>query len=45
MAVTDEQDDTQPADLLLPVGADLDTNARAIARTLVERDLIGDWSI
>jgi len=45
VAVTDEQDDTQPADLRLPAGADLDTNARAIARGLVERDLIGDWSI
>lgn len=45
VAVAGQGDDAAPADLLLPVGADLDTNARAIARTLVERDLIGDWSI
>jgi bifunctional enzyme CysN/CysC len=45
VAVVDDADDAPPADLCLPAGADLDTNARAIARALVERDLIGDWSI
>jgi bifunctional enzyme CysN/CysC len=45
VAVHDDVDDAPPADLRLPVGADLETNARAIARSLVERDLIGDWSI
>ena len=45
VAVLDDVDDAPPADLRLPVGADLETNAQAIARTLVERDLIGDWSI